>query len=399
MRRIFVSIGLEAYAIILALLQAQGGVRTDEAKYLLNIPYPHPPAVRYVLSLLDGLAYQELIIRILFASLLVQAVWIIWDMAKDLSGIKRVMLTALWLLSGGVLLQAGTVMMAPLTALQALVLLWMAKRKASPMLVGLFWIFSLFTAYQAVLFLPIVITCLSKRCSLRMVIIYTCIPIILLVLYTLTNPLIPASMITHGSRDLGSPIGGRLFATGRLWAVGGSMFLSIIGTWGIIKSGRWALLASLFLVLAYVALSRYDYYAVLFLPLFVGGVLARPALLTYPKVAIALSAAVGFSLAATLFIGLSPSAAKSTVQFLEGMDVHGSVLIQGSFGHEWQYESPWEVRRFSEGLVGEADIVVCLQACPEWNKQEWKTILFEPEVWVRSQWLSKRVGSRYSLSS
>ena len=69
--------GLEVYALALAFLQAMSGVRTDEAKYLLNIPYPHPPAARFVLGLTDGWAYQEIFWRIVFATLLVQAVFLV----------------------------------------------------------------------------------------------------------------------------------------------------------------------------------------------------------------------------------------------------------------------------------------------------------------------------------
>lgn len=389
MRRIFLILGLQVYAIVLALLHATGGVLTDEAKYLLNIPYPHPPAARWILSQLDALAFQEILVRILFATLMVQAVWILWDMAKDLPRSKRFLLAVLWLLSGGVLLQAGTVMMAPLTALEALMFLWMMQRKISPMWVGLFWLLSLFTAYQAVLLLPIVVSCLHKqKCSLRMSAFYICVPIVLLVLYTLTNPLIPASMVSHSNRDLSSSLLDRFLATGRLWGVGGSIIFSILGTWGIIRSRRRELVISFLFVLAYIALSRYDYYAVLFLPLFVGGVLARPKLLASPHVTTVLTAATGVYLAFTFFAGIQMSSARSTVQLLDGMNVQGTLLIEGSFGHEWQYESPWEVRRFTEGLTEEASAIVCLQTCPEWNKQTWKVILVEPEVWVRDQWIS-----------
>ena len=388
MRRVLLILGLEAYAALLAFLQALGGVRTDEAKYLLNIPYPHPPAVRWLLSQLDALPFQEMLVRILFATLMVQAVWMLWDMANDLPRPKKFLLAGLWLFSGGVLLQAGTVMMAPLTALEALVFLWMLRKKIPSLWVAFFWLFSLFTAYQAVLFFPLVFVCLRQYCSLRRSMYYLLVPVALLVLYTLTNPLILSSVVTHSNRDLHSSLLGRLLATGRLWAVGGSVILSMLGTWGIVRSRRWELVASLFLVVAYIAFSRYDYYAVLFLPLLIGGVLVWPKLLVFPRVTPVLTAIIGFHLAFTLFAHQPLSSARTTVHLLEGMNMQGILLIEGSFGHEWQYESPWEIRRFSEHLLEDAGVVVCLQTCPDWDKRTWRVFLFEPEVWVRSKWLS-----------
>lgn len=388
MRRVLVILGLEAYAVLLAFLQALGGVRTDEAKYLLGIPYPHPPAVRWLLSRLDAFPFQETAVRVLFATLMVQSVWLLWDMAGDLPRPKKFLLAGLWLFSGGVLLQAGTVMMAPLTALEALFFLWMLQRKTPSVWVGFLWLFSLFTAYQAVLFFPLVFACLRQHCSIRRSMYYILVPVALLVLYTFTNPLILSSVVTHSNRDLHSSLLDRLLATGRLWAVGGSAILSMLGTWGVLRSRRWGLAASLILVVAYIAFSRYDYYAVLFLPLFIGGVLAWPKLLVFPRVMTALTAIIGVHLAFVLFTNQPLSSARTTVQLLEGMNVQGTVLIEGSFGHEWQYESLWEVRRFSENLLEDAGVVVCLQTCPDWEKSTWRVILFEPEVWVRSKWLS-----------
>lgn len=387
MRRFLVILGLEGYAVLLAFLQGLGGVRTDEAKYLLNIPYPHPPAVRWLLGQFDAFAYQEIAVRVLFATFMVQSVWFLWDMAKDLPPSKKCTLAGLWLFSGGVLLQAGTVMMAPLTALEALVFLWMMQKRISPAVIGLFWLFSLFTAYQVLLFLPVVYACFRRQCSARAILLYLCVPIVLLVLYTLTNPLIPLSMVSHSNRDLTSSLLDRAFATGRLWMIGGNVVLSVLGTWGVFRARRWDLVTSFLFVCGYIAFSRYDYYAVLFLPLFIGGVLSQPALLAFPHVTTALSAAVGLHLAFGFFTSVPMSPARATVRLLKNMDVQGAFLVEGSFGHEWQYESPWEVRRFTSDLVEEAGVIVCLRTCPQWDKRTWRVILFEPEVWVRDQWI------------
>ncbi|MBI5156250.1 hypothetical protein HZA45_03180, partial [Candidatus Peregrinibacteria bacterium] len=128
--QVFISIiGLEAYAIILAFLQAMSGVRTDEAKYLLNIPYPHPPAARFLLGLTDGWAYQEFFWRFLFATLLVQAVFLIWSMGKILPRRDRFTLCGVWLFSAAFVAQTGSIMMAELTALQGLVFTWLWIRR------------------------------------------------------------------------------------------------------------------------------------------------------------------------------------------------------------------------------------------------------------------------------
>ncbi|PIR53625.1 hypothetical protein COU76_00170 [Candidatus Peregrinibacteria bacterium CG10_big_fil_rev_8_21_14_0_10_49_10] len=388
MQRLFVTFVLELYAIALAMLQAGGGVQSDEAKYLLNIPYPHPPAVRWVLAQFDAWHYQETFVRVLFATLMVQAVWLVWDMVKELPVQRRYDLAVLWLFSGGVILQAGTVMMAPLTALQALVFLWMAQRRTTPQTIGLFWLFSLFTAYQAVLFLPLAYVCLQRQGISRTQIgLYLGAPIILLALYTLVNPLIPASMVVHSSRDLHSSLPNRLMATGRLWLIGGSVFLSLFGTWGMFASRRWELITSFFLVCAYIALSRYDYYAVLFLPLFVAGVTARPKVITFPRMTLFFTAIVGMHLSVSAFEGPRPVIAREVIRSLSDTAMQGTLLVEGSFGHQWQYESPYPVRAFLPGLLEEAGAVVCLTECPEWNRSGWKVLQFEPEVWVREKWL------------
>jgi len=48
MRKLIAAVALQIYALLLAGVQLLGGVRTDEAKYLLNIPYPHPPLARFL---------------------------------------------------------------------------------------------------------------------------------------------------------------------------------------------------------------------------------------------------------------------------------------------------------------------------------------------------------------
>jgi hypothetical protein len=104
MRRLMSFIGLEFYSFALAGVRHVGGVHTDEAKYLLNIPYPHPPLARWILHWTELIPFQELLWRIVFATLLIQAVFFVWDMARMRTREERFTLCGLWLFSTG----AGT---------------------------------------------------------------------------------------------------------------------------------------------------------------------------------------------------------------------------------------------------------------------------------------------------
>src|SRR3989338_3989707 len=117
MPKFFVVIGLQIVAFLLAWLQFLTGMRTDEAKYLLNIPYPHPPLIRSVLGWTDGFVYQEIFWRVIFATLIIQAVWLVWDMGRSFGRPSRILLALAWLLSSGVILQGGSLFIGPLSAL------------------------------------------------------------------------------------------------------------------------------------------------------------------------------------------------------------------------------------------------------------------------------------------
>ncbi|PIQ76854.1 hypothetical protein COU78_00970 [Candidatus Peregrinibacteria bacterium CG10_big_fil_rev_8_21_14_0_10_49_24] len=389
MRRIVFLTVLQVYAIALAAIQTVSGVRTDEAKYLMDIPYPHPPAVRFLLGMFDSFPSQEMVVRVLFSSLMVHGVWLVWSMAKDLQQEHRTGLCMLWLVSGGVVLQAGTIMMAPITAMQILLLLFLMHKKAPDAAIGLVWLFSLFTAYQAVLFAPLLAFYFwNNECPLWEKAAYVCVPVLLLALYTLTNPLIPASMMIHGSRDLGSTITGRSLALLRLWAIGGSAVLSILGTKGIFHTRNPGLMLSFLLVVLYIALSRYDYYAVLFLPLFVGGVVASSSSFVFPRLNTLIACGIGLYLLSGFVQELHPSAARSTATLLRAEDAKNTLFIYGSFGHEWQYESPLPVRKMNDTVPEEAGALVCLETCPEWERRGWELIQVQPETWVRRHQLA-----------
>jgi hypothetical protein len=87
-------------------------------------------------------------------------------------------------------------------------------------------------------------------------------------------------------------------------------------------------------------------------------------------------------------LSVTPTPARETVRIL--VDLHLSqgetLLIAGAFGHEWQYESPWSIRRFSPSLLPEAKAVVCLSSCsemvkkPGWHRMDGGRV----EVWIRN---------------
>lgn len=382
-------IGLELYALLLAWLQ--GGIRTDEAKYLLNIPYPHPPLARWVLSLFDGFAWQACAARILFATLLVQAVWIVWRMAKGMPKLNRLVACGSWLLAWGVASQAGAVMMAPLTALQALVFLWLFLRDedttAYASLVALFWLASLFTAYQIALFFPLVLALFWKmELPARKRLALFAVPVALLCLYTLTNPFALASMLNQAGQDAAEPLAHRVGAAALLWLLSGSVVLSLAGLYGLVRSRRAPILLSLLLVFAYVAVGFHAYYIVLFVPLSIAGLLTF--LRSHPRLSpwygISLVVACAW-LAVTSVRWPMPSAASETMRMIEVRGKQGSVLIQGSFGHEWQYESSYPILKYGEWLLPDAQAVVCLaDACDVRGVKEFEKLGNAPvETWVR----------------
>lgn len=361
---------LELYALALATLQWVGGVRTDEAKYLLSIPYPHPPLVRSVMAFTAALPLHEFFWRFVFASMLVQCVWLFVDLGRVLTRTRRLSLAAGWLLSSAVVLQSGSIVMAVITAACGAVFVWTALHPtppSSPAAIGCLWLASLFTAYQAVLFMPLVLVSLLRTHTRRsLVLAYIGLPLVALALYTLTNPHALLTMAHLSGQDAVIPLTERLLRIGWVWLVGGAAIASIAGTVGILTSTRLDLVTTFALVFGFVILTSQQYYAILFTPLFMGGLFLllckrrlTPGIFTLAQIGCCI-AIVWISLPS-----LHPTQARSISQHIQTLGLTGSVLIDGYFGHEWQYESSLPIRRFSQELSAaseaEASVFICTQ--------------------------------------
>lgn len=376
MRRLKTVLWLEGYAVLLALLQVSNGVRTDEAKYLLSIPYPHPPLARWSLSLFDGFAWQEPAARVLFATLMVQAVWLTWDMGRALKLPARLSLCVLWLGSAAFVLQAGTVMMAPLTALEALVFLWWLSRPREALpgaaTVGFFWLVAVFTALQGVLLAPLAIAVLRlKGASWKACLWYIGAPLVLVGLYAIGNPLIMASFGLQAGKDAGDTLLDR--GAGLLWilALSGSGVGALAGVVGLALKRHWFILASFALVCAYVFVGRFDYYAILFLPFFVTG--AKHLWRRMPVLAVPTAVLLLACTALLLTHHVPLFAPRSPARYVLRQLPDGPVLFEGSFGHEWQYEaSPGQrLLRYSDATDAVGDVVVCFDRCERVEAAGW----------------------------
>jgi len=172
----------------------------------------------------------------------------------------------------------------------------------------------------------------------------------------------------------------------KVWALGGGIALSALGTWGLVRSRDWPLLMSFGLLTAYVFLGRYDYYAILFTPLLITGaadVLKRDAI--PPLLSLGTTAVGTAVLVFVLPPIVTPSSARGIVLRLQEEGVRGNLLIAGSFGHEWQYESPFPIRRYRSEFLESAGGLICLDPCPEvQNAEGWEQLEGSPvETWVK----------------
>lgn len=399
MRRLTLTIGLlQLYALGLTLLQMPGGVRTDEAKYLLSIPYPHPPLLRSLLASFAALPGHEFIVRFVIASAVVQAVWLLWDLGYILTRPGRVTLCLCWLTTSAVVLQSGTIMLIAPTALFGLVCTVLTlrprplQRTIAPLL-GCFWLLGLFSAYQTALYLPMLVSILlSCHVPWRRITLYLGIPLVLLTIYTLGHPLILASMMNVTGQDIPLPLALRAGNILMICLLAGSGMTTIAGGLGILTSGRADLILTLLLLLTYIALTSQSYYAILLTPLLIAGVfllLKRrrlPALLYLPAHIL-----LSILLVMMAMPPLQQTTARAAMRFLAGREIRGLVLIDGPFGHEWQYESAGQIGRYSQdvssSVESQAQAIVCTKrsTCEDdVSSDVWVRMTGAPvEVWIR----------------
>ncbi len=131
------AVGFVLLGIALAALHAWQGVTTDEAKYLLNIPYPHPPFARSIIGIAQWIPGQEIIWRLLLAAGLLLAA----ELARALAPAKEKgdmsLLAGLWVLSAAVFVSAGQILLAPITAVEMLVFCyWYLKGEDREHMIG-----------------------------------------------------------------------------------------------------------------------------------------------------------------------------------------------------------------------------------------------------------------------
>lgn len=281
--------------------------------------------------------------------------------------------------------------MAPLTAIQGLVFIYFllkanpstelrAGSTKSSLWIGLLWLASLFTAYQAVLFLPIVIAVFWRLdIPVWKKLVYLGGPLILLALYTLTNPLAIASMVNVSGQQVSLPFGERLGGVIDLWLIGGSITVGVLGILGMVHARNIPLMMSLVLVCVYIFVAHRAYYSVLFLPLLVGGI---SCLLKEDHIPIYRFAGLMMILwlvfVAQYPFGRTQTIARQILSHVPQVLGAGDILIAGTFGHEWQYESRVPLRRYRPELLSMAQAVVCLSPCAEIEWRGWKKLMNDP---------------------
>jgi hypothetical protein len=222
---------------------------------------------------------------------------------------------------------------------------------------------------------------------------YLCIPIALLALYSLTNPYALTMMFHISHQDMVIPPMTRIMTISWVWILGGSGLLSLIGTLGILSSVRIDLVAVFGLLLGYVVISSASYYGIVFTPLFVGGLfLLFCKRRLHPGLFV-----TGLALSTMAMVFLSrptfrETPARAEMRALASYAATGTLLIDGYFGHDWQYESPIPVRKFSQDLSSDAekkaDIFVCTKTdgCDgDINDELWVRLLGTPlPTWLRT---------------
>jgi hypothetical protein len=81
----------------------------------------------------------------------------------------------------------------------------------------------------------------------------------------------------------------------------------------------------------------------------------------------------------------APSFVPSVMHMIDEQTGTGVLLINGSFGHEWQQASSTPVQRYTLAHLDRARAVICLKLCPDMKQQTgWVSITGLPiEAWVK----------------
>ncbi len=386
---------LEIPACGLAFLQMLIGLHTDEAKYLLNIGYPHPPLLRTIMAWTTQMPLHEFFWRFVFASAVVQSVWVLRDLAAVLPSGRRRALMLAWLLSSSVLLGAGSILLVHVSALFGLLLTVIAihpkpPRSESAGGIALLWFAAVFCSLPSVLFFPVAWSAFRRmRLSISMTMFLTFAPMALLAVYGLAHPLMLARIAGHAADGIAFSLSDRMIEVFRTWLFAGGI-LSFVGLWGIVRSGRWSLVFTTSLVLLYIIFSPQNYYAILLTPLLCVGLFF---LFCQRSSAGSFIVAHVFSniVIVMLFLpSIEPLHARFVFNALNARTEEGTVLVDGFFGHDWQYESRRPIRKFSQTLSLEAESAAAFFVCTKVSCEEdvdgdrWQSSPDLPHgVWIR----------------
>lgn len=252
---------------------------------------------------------------------------------------------------------------------------------------------ALFSAYQTVLFAPFIFVLLRRTTISRLrAWVYFLVPLALLVVYSLSNPLALASMFAVSTQDAVMPILDRSMNIVFVCLLAGGA-LTFFGLLGIATGRRRTIMATSLLVLAYIALSAQQYYALLLTPILIGGLFQ---LFCHRRLRPLLFLSLHFfSSVLLLWYGLPQMFILSTdsdvIAFLQERGLTAPILIDGYFGHQWQYLSPVPVRRYSQTLAIEAEdsasAIICTKpsTCEDdIDRDKWKKLDGAPrEVWIK----------------
>jgi hypothetical protein len=313
-----------------------------------------------------------------------------------------------FLFSPAVFLQSGTIMFVVPAAAFGILMVYTLfhpseTTKTPTILFGILWLVALLSVYHNILFAPLLWSAIqTSKGTAREKKISFYGPILLLILYSLSHPLALASMInvtgTHAKMSL-------LFRAKEilrtLLLAGG--VLTMTGIVGAILEKNRPLLLSLFATLALIILSPKPYYAILLVPSLLAGTLfllqrekissSNPRIHSGANILLVLHIPLSILIITQNFPNQTPSVARETMAWLSTNQqmTDAPILIDGPFGHEWQYYSPAPIRKFSPTLGSEVEkqsqFLICTKqtSCEsDFDETLWQEVKgTKLEVWKR----------------